>query len=1127
MVVTILLLPLLCILCLALLSLSTITLRRSGTDLHEQTARANARLALSLAIAQLQKAAGPDQRITAPANLLYENAHPAITGVWNSSRPSPYGGTEDGGEEFLTWLGSGSITDSDSDPALPEPSESAITLITDSEKPLRENPIHLPGGSRIAWTTIDEGVKARINLARTTKEGESSPDLDLAINRLRAPQANPANILEGLDGLPTDEVAENAIITFSQAALPLADPSKLRNYRNDLTTWSEGLAVNVAEGGLKADLTCLFESDSLPSQLANRHLYSGTDTPLVPSDPLLSNLASWYRLHKSSGTADDPIPQALTIPPGYSPLLKRYDSATRTVVSEPRLEPLKAQLLAPVVTRVQLVFSMVAREPHSPWNFTAQDPLLRYMAYLIYSPAVTVHNPYTVPITFTGLQVSFSHLPLAFQFYRNGSPQTVRPALLSQLHSIYENRNDWADTFTARLSPSPGGDNDAIITLQPGEAKIYGLNHSPGTTWGPMLNFLYQAGQTSLTESQLKPGPGWDYRGGYIVDVLRPNIAGRTNHVVNDYVLPLRGNDTLDVACSVLPPADGKVKEFNISISAKIGDARSDIGAFSYHYGTKENLERALTSEPHPELGQVTFPFRRERPWDTAEIYEPRDDSKPFESWIGPKPFAIFSLAARSAESSLYPTKPIRQSSFTHQALDMDITLTHPAQMPMEASFLPIRTGGGGTVGSIEIANDGTERVYHFSGNTRLNGILNLPSYEIPTAAPVNLNEFRNANLASSGHLPFVTYAIGESIAHPVLPQDRAIHSSTNLGYQMADHSWLANNAMWDRFYLSTLCDEEDVELLLSGRNSKLNTRLTRASGVTANHAKTTKSIFEDQDWGLPASLQAIRGAFNVNSTSVNAWKAILSSLREEPILVLNPEQNQRSLFKTDETAFPRIIPSIGGRNDGQDTYPSAWKGFRTLNDDEVASLASAIVDEVRLRGPFHSMSEFINRRLTTSLDGTNRSGVLQAATDRSGVNEAMKSNSPRSINTFQAEAYGYEFPAAATGDVREGAIGYLSQGDILSAIGSFITVRSDTFMIRAYGESRNKFGKIESTAMIEAVVQRQPAFVDAGDEPDKVQAFHSASNRRWEALSEINRTLGRKFSIIDFRWLAISEYRP
>ena len=69
LIVTLSLMILLTVIAVGLLSLSSITLRGTTVSSARQTAQANARMALMLAIAQLQKSAGQDQRITGPAKL--------------------------------------------------------------------------------------------------------------------------------------------------------------------------------------------------------------------------------------------------------------------------------------------------------------------------------------------------------------------------------------------------------------------------------------------------------------------------------------------------------------------------------------------------------------------------------------------------------------------------------------------------------------------------------------------------------------------------------------------------------------------------------------------------------------------------------------------------------------------------------------------------------------------------------------------------------------------------------------------------------------------------------------------------------------------------------------------------
>ena len=82
--VTISFLAIVSFLMLAILSLARVQTRSTtATDKH-QIARANARMALMIAVGRLQKAVGPDQRITSSSAVLGDNGDQNLLGVWES-----------------------------------------------------------------------------------------------------------------------------------------------------------------------------------------------------------------------------------------------------------------------------------------------------------------------------------------------------------------------------------------------------------------------------------------------------------------------------------------------------------------------------------------------------------------------------------------------------------------------------------------------------------------------------------------------------------------------------------------------------------------------------------------------------------------------------------------------------------------------------------------------------------------------------------------------------------------------------------------------------------------------------------------------------------------------------------
>jgi hypothetical protein len=288
-----------------------------------------------------------------------------------------------------------------------------------------------------------------------------------------------------------------------------------------------------------------------------------------------------------------------------------------------------------------------------------------------------------------------------------------------------------------------------------------------------------------------------------------------------------------------------------------------------------------------------------------------------------------------------------------------------------------------------------------------------------------------------------------------------------------------------------------------------------------------------DTAYKSAAEYQMIRGPFNVNSTSVQAWKAVLAAMNKSDVATL--WARTAGLETKGATGVPVTAMSLvnGGANPGpavdaskiDNQRTNIWNGYRELSSSELENLAAKIVDEVRDRGPFLSMSEFVNRQVGPAGPRTLR-GALEAAITESEINEAKGAVSPA---TFLAQVpinledlsnpklYNYQTPEATTGNPAAGAPGWVNQGDLLHILEPSATVRGDTFVIRTYGEAQDTNGKTTARAYAEAVVQRMPEYVDPADSP----SLNASSD---PAAAAANKRFGRRINIVSFRWLSDNE---
>lgn len=395
---------------------------------------------------------------------------------------------------------------------------------------------------------------------------------------------------------------------------------------------------------------------------------------------------------------------------------------------------------------------------------------------------------------------------------------------------------------------------------------------------------------------------------------------------------------------------------------------------------------------------------------------------------------------------------------------------------------------------------------------------------------------------------------IGNSFADPCLPADdvHAVHETriVSAGLSMNgrifsdffDYGLIINDALWDRWFCSSLADvptlqgkrevSEIATRFVHGEESLPVSRYKLAPSA-GNEKEVLRRILADDGWMHVARYLLVEGGFNVNSTSEEAWAAMLQSLSRRD-LVSNAGGNlsrvstdgrgvlfSRFMVPTSNESIDRVSYNVlqgsGAVRPGL-RLATAWGDLRQLSSDSIRELAREIVKKVRERGPFLSMSDFINRRLDGGSD-TALMGALQAAIEATDINDMFKANSYNVKVVTEGSLYRY--PKAEEGSMFTAAPGYLIQSDVLASLGNILTVRDDTFIVRAYGCVRNARRAVLAQAWCEAVVQRTMEYVDPTNTADTAPTSNTRRDTSGNTgLTEINRVMGRRFRVVSFRWL-------
>lgn len=1085
LVATISVMVLLIMVALAMLSLSTITLRSDRHGSAMRGAQANARMALMIALGELQESMGPDQRISAPASILdgvettpemegVENPH--WMGVWNASPEGQSITYEDGRERsFRRWLVSldeDSLFSHASTLRLDEQSGVSMGKASASGKRPFAGLVQVHGENRgkYAWIVKDHATKARINMPK-----DEAADIANVIARRAATTRHAPEVVTGASGLHTDEYVAK-LVTPETAVIKEAGGVTGKHWRDALTSDSLSLITDVVKGGWKKDINTLMEMEDLaefkrlgygewegPGAFASKDAY--LYGPGIALGARWNHLHTYYNLYKDV-TFKAGVPQ---IEPAGKLIDWRLADRGHDFGDE------AGGFSFPRIAKLIYTFSYSSEKEKAPDG--------KYKLKLVTDVFVTVWNPYNTRIVFPKdccMLIKLSKgIPMRFKWFVNGSYKGEAP-----LHEIIPGKSLFIDTWMYNEK------HGRLLAMEPGETTVFSTRLSEDgkqRAFYPGVRYDHDASKNVVLAGSLK-GEAKDK----ISVSLEPDEHGAAYH--------LRGK---------------RMSQY------------CDFWIFDTVKG-KPNYEHRGEI-----ISKWDAPFIQKMPGVDQEDVR----SVTFDEVSGKKqPFGAFIIEIKTAQDSKNPSMAFLHSGISRLSSRIGDNNGEWNSERVEYKLEPLTSFNSDILQVTGPSHPaGANRGFIGSGRAFGTGVTHVMHAGIPLLPMTSLAQFQHAGIGdgaatlrathwgfnSTPNHPYMDYAVGNSYAHPLVSK-----ASKQTG-NYYDHSYHANEVLWDHYFCSSIAPQTQ-SIFSPSREMKtvwkdfivkqsplLNTRYRLYRGGDTDEQLEnivfSGNALKSDAFKKVGSKLLFRGGFNVNSTSLEAWKAFLSSSYHDKVRHLEVVSTniKAQTEQTQGTPFCRTSFPLASRIEGSSsTIQNRYLGYRDLTENDISNLAQKIVEEVKKRGPFLSMSDFVNRQLSSKSDLA-RSGALQAAIDASGVNDIVAADG---VPT-DGNSKGFAFPEAAKGNTAMGSPGWLMQGDLLTALGSSAFVRGDTFTIRAYGDIRDAQGEIVARAYCEAVVQRLPDYVDARDEATALPP-----------VQNVNKRLGRKFKIVQFRWLKPSD---
>ncbi len=1120
LMVTLSLMILLVILAVGLLSLSTVSLRSTSQEIAQSEARANARLALILALGDLQKLMGPDARISARAETLAKDKRLGATipsntakawwvGVSHSDREKPVGP----GTAPVVWLISG--LDPNSSPAsqISGTFKDPVSMYGDNSidmasltggQPIQAGKVMIyntRGGNTgaFAYFIDDNGMKAQLAASDPKVTNDRRPPYgggvltgtyDLSILK----------DMNSLEGKPRADYFR--LLSINDLPLIGADKRIARTKRLGYTTLSLGVLSDVRKGGLKRDLTIAFEKDDVFANVFPKGS-SGFDPRYIVMDAKKFGQASEL---KSNGYI-------------HWEMFKDFYNIKKSIRKVSGLDTLDTVLIDKndIFNDNSTPFARGQLGPHAIGpnnNVQARHQPLPYGDYVVIpAPSSTdayKHSP-VIPILSRLQQNAWVERVPAVG--RNGKEMLRTHVQLwtSQYNPYNINLDVLGDN--ARYGPRITNYPQVYFSI-PGvqvrndQGNIVAFNNISG----------FNGKRQTSVPHEILLGPGRSHVCAFKASGAKDQGLDDDEFLFDDKVRDL----TLQSLYDEFEVTSGLSGRLSLSVNFVLERPSMIQGANSNSYSANHEVAQTMWA-----------PFA----WDAISNRPGKKITKSAgASELNENTMASLAFNLRTTREGRGAIRPLVDANI--RAILCNPKWDSPLGLDLLAAYSPENRGETDEqIFQMNTRDAPKGYTYWGAGNGPPDGHDRVILFDIPREDLVSLGQLQHAGVGRFSYEP--SYIVGNSHANLRIPSDdwrtsvRDTFSTPAHGLQdyvipgsfnLYDASYLVNEELWDSYVFTTIPQVADnygggepvpndahFKALLKRELLLPNPRFIPYEPPGSKFDKATLQMTTGTRGATGgfhhnAGHLLVDGSFNVNSTSIDAWEAFLSGTHKLAYQKLAANGSVSGFSTAGEVAgvrFPRVKSVLGKGMETNALDENFWTGFRSLKPEEVRALAEAIVAEIRKRGPFLTMGEFVNRRLETGELG--QRGALQTALDAT-VNKDLDSD-------FGEKAGNSNVPADSTQGA--GFPGQLQQGDILQSLSPYMTVRSDSFTIRAYGESRSPAtNEIRARAWCEATVQRYPDPV-----PDSGVAQSSM-----DALVNPAGKFGRSFRILSFRWLSPNE---